>query len=139
MPRCGVLPKPRSTPLAPPPRPPRPPALPPALFPLPCVQRNYPVYDMKWNSSRTGPEAYVNPQAPVHILTGAAGCPENQDGWKNAGNAWSALRINDYGYGRLQALNHTHLVWNYVDNVKGAVLDTMTLVKTQDGPGFPRA
>lgn len=62
---------------------------------LASLQRNYPVFDLQWNASRTGPGAYVDAAAPVHILTGAAGCPENQDGWQRAGNAWSAVRIND--------------------------------------------
>ena len=107
----------------------------------PCAtgyERNYPVYALQWNASRTGPEAYINPAAPVHILTGAAGCPENQDGWQAKGNPWSALRINDYGYGRLRALNSTALQWEYVDNKAGKVLDTMVLVKTHSG-GFPPA
>ena len=42
-------------------------------------ERNYPVYASKW-SGETGAAAYVDPAAPVHILTGAAGCPENQVG-----------------------------------------------------------
>jgi hypothetical protein len=100
-------------------------------------ERNYPVYQSSWNGV-TGPDAYVNPASTVHILTGAAGCPENQDGWKANGNPWSAVRINDYGYGRLRALNRTALYWEYVDNVKGNVMDSVTIVKTQDGPGFPR-
>ena len=105
----------------------------------PHPQRNYPVYDLQWNSSRTGAEAYVNPQAPVHILTGAAGCPENEDGWQKEANAWSAFRVNDYGFVRLQAVNRTALRSEYVDNVAGKVLDSVTIIKSQDGPGFPRA
>jgi len=103
-----------------------------------AYERNYPVYDMQW-SGATGAGAYVDPAAPVHILTGAAGCPEDQDAWQRAGNPWTAVRINDYGYGRLSAPNRTHLYWEYVDNVAGKVLDSVTIVKSHDGPGFPRA
>ena len=60
-------------------------------------ERNYPVYNSTWNASRTGPAAYVDYDRPIHILTGAAGCPEDEDGWQAEGNAFSALRINDYG------------------------------------------
>jgi hypothetical protein len=34
-------------------------------------ERNWPVFDSKWNASNTGAGAYVNPPAPVHILSGA--------------------------------------------------------------------
>ena len=76
-------------------------------------------------------------KAPIHILTGAAGCPENQDGWQKTANAFSALRINDYGYSRMQALNATTLRLEYVDNVKGAVLDNVLIVKNTPGQAFP--
>ncbi len=100
-------------------------------------RRNYPVYDYAWDSKVTGPEAYVNYKAPIHILTGAAGCPENQDGWQKTANAFSALRVNDYGYSRLQVLNGTHMKLEYVDNVVGKVLDTVMIVKDKAGPAFP--
>jgi hypothetical protein len=101
-------------------------------------ERNLPVYDFTFNASRgTGPEAYVDPQAPVHILTGAAGCPEDQDPWQAKGNPFSVVRINDYGYTTLQVLNSTALELRYVDNQKGAVLDTVTIIKSSTGPGFP--
>ena len=104
-----------------------------------AYERNYPVYNTKW-SGATGAGAYVDAAAPVHIITGAAGCPENEDAWQKAGNAWSAVRINDYGYGRLRALNATALYWEYVDNVAGKVLDSVTIVKTNpNAAGFPRA
>ena len=62
-----------------------------------AYERNYPVYNSQWNSSRTGPGAYIDYDRPIHILTGAAGCPENQDGWQPVGNPFSVVRINDYG------------------------------------------
>lgn len=65
-------------------------------------ERNYPVYQSMWNPNITGTGAYVNYDRPIHILSGAAGCPENQDPWQPTGNPFSALRLNVYGYGRLQ-------------------------------------
>jgi hypothetical protein len=63
-----------------------------------AYERNYPVGpEFAWNASRTGPSAYVNADRPIHILTGAAGCPEDEDAWQAKGNPFSALRINDYG------------------------------------------
>lgn len=81
----------------------------PLLFLLPAraahehsYERNYPVYQSMWNPNITGAAAYVNFDRPIHILSGAAGCPENQDPWQPTGNPFSALRLNVYGYGRLQ-------------------------------------
>jgi len=105
------------------------------------LEVNYPVglggVPFKWDSSRTGPGAFVDYKAPIHILTGAAGCPENQDPWQHTANPFSALRINDYGYSRLQALNSTTLLYQYVDNVKGAVLSSLHFVKNKQGQAFP--
>ena len=84
-----------------------------------------------WDANRTGPAAYVNYDRPIHILTGAAGCPEDEDAWQRTGNPFSALRVNDYGYSRLHATNATHLLLEYVDNQKGAVLDSVWIVKDQ--------
>ena len=95
------------------------------------------MYDFSWNQTVTGPEAYINYKAPIHILTGAAGCPENQDGWQKKANPFSALRVNDYGYSRLQVLNSTAMQLQYVDNVAGKVLDTVVIVKDKAGPAFP--
>jgi hypothetical protein len=104
-----------------------------------AYERNYPVYGFQWDSARTGAGAYVNYKAPIHILTGAAGCPEDQDGWQKTANPFSALRVNDYGYSRLQVLNATTLRLQYVDNVKGEVLDDVYIVKDAPGPAFPPA
>lgn len=95
------------------------------------------MYDWAWNSSRTGPEAYVDYKAPIHILTGAAGCPENQDAWQKTANPFSALRVNDYGYSRLHVTNQTHMTLEYVDNVAGKVLDTVNIVKSSTKAAFP--
>jgi len=102
-----------------------------------AYERNYPVYDYNWNSSRTGAGAYVDYKSPIHILTGAAGCPENQDGWQKTANPFSAFRVNDYGYSRLHVLNQTTMVLEYVDNVAGKVLDSVVIVKSNTAAAFP--
>jgi len=48
-----------------------------------AYERFYPVYQSQWDEMDTGPEAYVDYDRPVSILTGAAGCPENMDIWQN--------------------------------------------------------
>ncbi|MGH0130881.1 UNVERIFIED_CONTAM: hypothetical protein FKN15_018344 [Acipenser sinensis] len=67
---------------------------------------------------------YVNPRAPVHIITGSAGCREKHDGFIPAPRDWSAFRSTDYGYTRMQILNSTHLYLEQVsdDQVRGVQL-----------------
>jgi hypothetical protein len=82
------------------------------------------------NSSTPG-SPYRNPLAPVHIVTGAAGCDENLDNFdKGPLGDWSAVRIADYGYGRLIIHNDTHLTWEQVDK-KRNVVDSILLIRDQ--------
>ena len=97
-------------------------------------ERNVPVYQYDFDASKMGPEAYVDFNRTVHILSGAAGCPENQDGWQAKGNPFSVVRYNDYGYGRLSPVNFTHMYWEYVDDTNATVLDSVWLVKHSHGP-----
>ncbi|KAJ8719863.1 hypothetical protein PYW08_012038 [Mythimna loreyi] len=97
-------------------------------------ERTWPLYDNKvYNGSKDFP--YVNPGAPVHIVTGSAGCQEATDPFKNNPEAWSAFRSSDYGYTRFVAHNHTHLYMEQVDvDLKGQVIDSFWLVKDQHKP-----
>ncbi|XP_015273747.1 PREDICTED: serine/threonine-protein kinase PAK 4-like [Gekko japonicus] len=71
-------------------------------------ERLWPVYDYKvYNGSIEAP--YTNPGAPVHIITGSAGCQERLDPFVPEPREWSAVRIEDYGYTRMQIFNRTHL------------------------------
>lgn len=42
-------------------------------------ERTWPLYDKKVYNGTRG--AYVNPGAPVHVITGSAGCRERTDGF----------------------------------------------------------
>ncbi|MGH0124450.1 UNVERIFIED_CONTAM: hypothetical protein FKN15_073065 [Acipenser sinensis] len=94
-------------------------------------ERLWPVYGFQvFNGSMEHP--YVNPRAPVHIITGSAGCREKHDGFIPAPRDWSAFRSTDYGYTRMQILNSTHLYLEQVsDDQNGRVIDNMWLVKEQ--------
>ncbi|XP_069500332.1 acid phosphatase type 7 isoform X3 [Ambystoma mexicanum] len=71
-------------------------------------ERLWPIYDYQvFNGSTEAP--YVNPRAPVHIITGSAGCREELDPFVPEPRNWSAVRIKDYGYTRMQVINRTHL------------------------------
>lgn len=97
-------------------------------------ERMWPVYDRKvYNGSYDSP--YTNPKAPVHIITGSAGCQEKHDPFVKNPPAWSAIRNADYGYTRMAILNATHLYLEQVSDDKGgAVIDKIMLIKDMHGP-----
>uniref|UniRef100_A0A8C3XLF4 Purple acid phosphatase n=1 Tax=Chelydra serpentina TaxID=8475 RepID=A0A8C3XLF4_CHESE len=71
-------------------------------------ERLWPVYNYQvYNGSAESP--YTNPRAPAHIITGSAGCKERLDPFVPKPREWSALRIEDYGYTRLQIVNRSHI------------------------------
>eukprot|EP00058_Branchiostoma_floridae_P011296 XP_002596784.1 hypothetical protein BRAFLDRAFT_73700 [Branchiostoma floridae] len=97
-------------------------------------ERLWPVYDYKvYNGSMATP--YTNPKAPVHIITGSAGCRERHDGWIANPPVWSALRNSDYGYTKFKLHNSTHLYLEQVsDDKDGQVIDSIWVIKDQHGP-----
>ncbi|CAB1330857.1 unnamed protein product [Coregonus sp. 'balchen'] len=96
-------------------------------------ERLWPVYGYKvFNGSMEQP--YVNPKAPVHIITGSAGCRENHDPFVPNPRDWSAFRSTDYGYTRMQVHNTTHLYLEQVsDDQYGKVIDSIWVVKEKHG------
>jgi hypothetical protein len=44
-------------------------------------------------------------------------------------NPWSAFRSSDYGYGKLQILNATHLNWKQISDETGEVIDEINIIK----------
>ncbi|KAM8833994.1 acid phosphatase type 7 isoform 1-T1 [Synchiropus picturatus] len=96
-------------------------------------ERLWPVYgDKVQNGSREQP--YVNPRAPVHIITGSAGCRERTDRFNPNPKDWSAFRSTDYGYTRMQVANATHLYLEQVsDDQDGKVIDSIWVVKEKHG------
>eukprot|EP01103_Thecamoeba_quadrilineata_P009929 TRINITY_DN2034_c0_g1_i4.p1 TRINITY_DN2034_c0_g1~~TRINITY_DN2034_c0_g1_i4.p1 ORF type:complete len:366 (-),score=59.14 TRINITY_DN2034_c0_g1_i4:38-1135(-) len=88
---------------------------------------------------------YSNPLAPVHIISGAAGCNE-QDGYcinpiyRSLGE-WSAFRssgVTTYGYGKLVVYNSTHLHWQELQTLEeDKILDEIWIVQDRHGPFAP--
>lgn len=101
-------------------------------------ERLWPLYNYKvYNGSFEKP--YVNPKAPVHIVTGSAGCVEGRTYFNKTRPAWSAFISSDYGYTRLKAHNHTHLYLEQVsDDKKGAIIDQFWIVKDKQKPSFSK-
>lgn len=96
-------------------------------------ERLWPIYDYKvFNGSEKEP--YHNPGAPVHIVTGSAGCKENHDKFRPS-KYFSAFRSNDYGYSRMQVFNSSHLYLEQVsDDQDGKIVDSIWIVKDKHGP-----
>lgn len=92
-------------------------------------ERFWPIYNYTvMNGSIEMP--YVNPKAPVHIVTGSAGCKEGKEPFSHDKPKWSAFRSRDYGYTRMKAVNHTHIYFEQVsDDQNGAVIDSFWIQK----------
>ncbi|KAK7493511.1 hypothetical protein BaRGS_00015222 [Batillaria attramentaria] len=100
-------------------------------------ERLWPVYNRQvYNGSFEEP--YTNPGAPVHIITGSAGCQERHDNFDNVTEAWSAFRSDDYGYTRMTIHNATHLYMEQVsDDQGGKIVDKFWLKKDKHG-SYPK-
>lgn len=96
-------------------------------------ERLWPVYDREvYNGSFEKP--YTNPRAPVHIVTGSAGCQERLDPFVHNPSKWSAVRISDYGYTRMTLHNASHLSLEQLSAEKeGQILDSITIIKDSHG------
>lgn len=96
-------------------------------------ERLWPVYNRTvYNGSYEEP--YTNPKAPVHIITGSAGCQEKLDNF-GPQQPWSAFHLSDYGYTRMMVINGTHLyVEQLSDDQGGKITDSMLLIKEKHGP-----
>ena len=98
-------------------------------------ERFWPVYNREvLNGSKAEP--YTNPKAPVHFITGSAGCQERHDPFMNQTiPEWSAFRSLDYGYSRMQIINSSHLYWEQVSDDKGgSIIDKVMVIKDKHGP-----
>jgi hypothetical protein len=88
---------------------------------------------------------YNNPKAPVHIITGCAGCNEDLgvcvNGISEPQGPWSAFQASGksvYGYGRMQVHNATHLYWEELEvKENNKILDSIWLVQHNHGPFAP--
>ncbi|XP_026331992.1 acid phosphatase type 7-like [Hyposmocoma kahamanoa] len=96
-------------------------------------ERSWPVYDNKvYNGSVKQP--YVNPRAPIHIITGAAGTKQGIDPFTPLKPSWCASRSGDYSYTLLHAHNKTHIHFEQIStNLRGTVIDEFWVVQKHHG------
>lgn len=97
-------------------------------------ERLWPLYDnVVYNGSDEHPYRY--PGAPIHIVTGSAGCRERHDNFIEPPPAWSAFRSSDYGYTRLTFHNGTVAHLQQVSDDKGGeVIDEIWIIKDKHAP-----
>lgn len=98
-----------------------------------AYERLYPVYNHTVMNG-TNADAYHNPGATVHIVGGAAGNREKNDGFLEKVSPWSAKRSSEFGYGRMIVFNDTHLYFEQVSAEKGTVIDRVMIKKDLHGP-----
>lgn len=99
-------------------------------------ERMWPMYNFQvYNGSYSEP--YKNYKAPVHIVTGSAGCNEGREKFVPHKPYWSSFRSSDYGYTRMTAHNKTHLYVEQVsDDKEGEVIDRVWLIKDRPVPNY---
>jgi len=84
-------------------------------------------------------KSFVEPRAPVHVLSGAGAAPAFGAEWPAAGGGgetpdYVRATISRWSYSRLTAHNASHLSFQQVDNINGTVLDAWTIVQHNHGP-----
>ncbi|KAI6188915.1 Purple acid phosphatase [Aphelenchoides besseyi] len=94
-------------------------------------ERLWPVYDRVVYNGTDEPN--VDPPAPVHVLSGSAGCQEYTDMFADAG-IWDAVRSNNYGFSHMHVFNSTHLHWQQIRATDGKIEDDFWLIKNKHGP-----
>ncbi|CAD6189615.1 unnamed protein product [Caenorhabditis auriculariae] len=95
-------------------------------------ERMWPVYNRTVFNGTDQP--YLDPPAPVHIVTGSAGCRENTDIFVEHPGPWSAVRSTDYGFGMLRVYNETHLRFRQVAAFTDVTQDDFYVIKTKHRP-----
>ncbi|XP_049768957.1 acid phosphatase type 7-like isoform X1 [Schistocerca cancellata] len=94
-------------------------------------ERLWPVYNHEVKNGSIE-EPYRNPGAPVHIITGSAGCWEGKSPFVLPAPEWSAFRSTDFGYTRLLFQNVSHLLIEQVSVDKGGqVIDSFWIMKDE--------
>ncbi|VDD91279.1 unnamed protein product, partial [Enterobius vermicularis] len=95
-------------------------------------ERLWPVYNRTvFNGTRS---PYFNPPAPVHIVTGSAGCQENTDPFQEHSPPWSAFRSSNYGFTTMQIFNDSHIYFEQIAASKEKPEDSFWLIKYSHRP-----
>lgn len=110
--------------------------------------RSWPVFNERVMASG-GLEAYSDPQATVHMVTGAGGNREMKTGSRmpphGPGGVYTAFQSGyapadgqsaDYSYSRITVHNATTLEWEQVSGTFGGVIDHFAITRSGGVPNF---
>ncbi|CAK9302444.1 unnamed protein product [Gordionus sp. m RMFG-2023] len=98
-------------------------------------ERFWPVYNYQVKNGTVSSNPYHEPKAPVHIITGSAGCSEQHDTFVEKAPVWSAYRSLDYGYTKMLISNLTHLYLEQISvDKQGKIIDNFWMIKEKDDP-----
>ncbi|CAG2107389.1 unnamed protein product [Medioppia subpectinata] len=78
-------------------------------------ERMFPVYNQTAYRNSMYENAFVNPRATVHIVSGTGGMESKTEEFNPTPALWSAFRSSAYGYTRFSVLNKTHLYLEQID------------------------
>lgn len=98
-------------------------------------ERFLPLYDGLVMNGTDSNDPYFNPRAPVHIISGSAGCQERLDPFELKPVNGSVKRISDYGYTRMMASRCSLHFEQISDDCGGCIADRF--VVTKDKQNFP--
>mgnify|MGYP001345249535 FL=1 len=88
----------------------------------------YPVYN---DTSIRRDSPYLDLNIPIHIISGAAGCRENLDGFVRKKNNWSYIQVSQYGYGILSVIeNKLHWIQKGLQENDMNIVDEFWLLKS---------
>ncbi|GFS07144.1 purple acid phosphatase [Elysia marginata] len=97
-------------------------------------ERLWPVY-----RNQVTDYSYINPSAPVQLISGAAGSAENVDHFPQQKKPeWSAFRMDNKAmnsYGRMLVVNESHVLWEQRSIYNHRTLDSIWIVKNREGSG----
>ncbi|XP_065920906.1 acid phosphatase type 7-like isoform X2 [Dysidea avara] len=95
-------------------------------------QRLWPVYNRTvYKGSEEEP--YVDPKAPVHFITGSAGCEEMHKRFDHM-MPWDAAHFFDFGYSYMTIVNSTHVKWQQISDEHSKVIDEVHIVRNNKYP-----
>ncbi|CAD5230890.1 unnamed protein product [Bursaphelenchus xylophilus] len=95
-------------------------------------ERLYPIYQHKVRNGTESP--FTNPRAPIHVVTGSAGCEEKTNTFPKDPAPFSAARSTDYGFSRFQVYNSTHLYLEQISASSDKIADSIWIIKDSHGP-----
>jgi hypothetical protein len=94
-------------------------------------QRTGPVYhNQTVPADNDSDSVFINPKAPIYILSGDAGSDHGHEPLSLTPQDWSIYGTSAYGFGKLTVFNETHLLWEQYDAEEQEITDSVWVIKT---------